>query len=118
MNDMQTKVLAEFERVITDLGLDAVRRGEWANTGHVYAQVGFRTHLDISYSFQAGYMSLTLTGPAVDAGHLTDTPPAFRFYPDTGTLAWHSLEYVDGARIEAMFALVADLLGAAAPGRV
>jgi hypothetical protein len=108
MKNMQTKILEAFERIAANAGLEAVQKGDSANTGHVYIQDGFDTLLDIRYSFQSGYCTLALRGPAVTALGLADSPPAYRVGP-AGTVTYHALKYADSERVKAMLALVGDI---------
>lgn len=110
---MQAKVLAEFERIIA-VDHEAVQRGVWANTGHVYAMDGFATVLELDYAFQDDYCTLKFAGvrvgEAIGAGLLEDSPPVYRVRPELDEWDFPYLRYNDGTRIQHMFDLLSRVL--------
>jgi hypothetical protein len=115
VTSMQTKILGEIEKTVTDAGLELVRQPQYANTGDVFAQRGFDTVWQMHYSFDDGTCSLSFQGPGVRALNLIDSPPAYRYDEIPawkGRLNFHALDYSEGDRIRLMLDLVRQFCGA------
>lgn len=82
MSEMQDKILGAIEKVATKHGVEAVKRGQWANTGAIFLQPveGFDHILTIFYDFQDTYFSLHLVGDVV--GEFAESVSAFRLTAD------------------------------------
>jgi hypothetical protein len=129
MRGMQEKLLGIIEKCATDVGLEAVIRQDYGNTGMVLIQPvdSFTPALMIGYDFQAHSVCLELAGPAVELlGHV-DSPPEFRVYrrgsggvqPKFGRdakmqMTYHALDYADGGRFAKMLAVLDELFEVAA----
>lgn len=64
MDTYQSKVLAEFERIAKRQAPDSdcATAAAYANTGDLYAQVGFRTVARLSYQFSRGHNIVRFNG--------------------------------------------------------
>jgi len=123
MENMQTRILGKIEDAITGADLDAVKRGQWANTGSVFAMNGLMTTLTVRYQFNDTYCTIELYGPSVDYAAeqvdsvtlrpaIEDAPPyPYRLEKKGGKLmlSYHYLEYTEGARLTDMVAMVERL---------
>jgi hypothetical protein len=117
MGQMQTKILDAIRMaVVSKAGvahMELTNQPQWANTGTVYAQTGFTTLAQMTYSFYDSYCTLALKGPAVTPAscprpHMTDGRPDWINEPEG--ITWHALSYGDGPRIERMLDLLARVI--------
>jgi hypothetical protein len=96
MMTMQEMILGRIEQMIKDHSLAPIQNGQWANTGSVYAMYGLKTLVKLTYDFQVGYFSVTVS--PID-GKLEE-PSLFRIQGERGV--WNSVKYEDYLRIESL----------------
>jgi hypothetical protein len=113
---MQERILAALIGVGQRAGRHVNTQPQYANTGHVFytASYSFAALAQVSYHFDPDRCTLHLRGPAIEALHLTDSPPLFRYEPtESGwQLSFYVLRYADGEQITAMLDLLARALAA------
>jgi len=90
MRQMQDLLTEKIEQALDHRDLAPVRRGKWANTGHIF---GMNDALDtvvlVKYDFQDTYCSIIVEDHATS-----------RFNK------WNHLDYVDGTRLREMLAFI------------
>jgi hypothetical protein len=96
MKTMQNLILEEVAKTIENNGLTPAQKGVWANTGTVYAMDGLQSRCKLTYDFQDGSFSMTLS-PVKD---LQTSPPLFRVTEDKAH--WGAVKYEDGNRIKSV----------------
>ena len=93
---MQEMILGRIEQMIKDHSLRPIQNGQWANTGSVYAMYGLKTLVKLTYDFQVGYFSVTVS--PIDSK--LEEPTLFRIQGERGV--WNSVKYEDYQRIESL----------------
>jgi len=96
MRSMQEMILGRIEQMIIEHNLTPIQNGQWANTGCVYAMHGLKTLVKLTYDFQGGYFSATIS----PVSKLEDSPPLFRIQGEKAV--WNSVKYEDGKRMESL----------------
>lgn len=105
MQSMQSKVLANIEKIITDAKLDAVEQSDYANTGTIFAMKGLDTIVSVRYQFDTEACSLRFKGWSVEragmAKTIEDNPPLYRLQRLANglELGFLSLRYDNGTRL-------------------
>lgn len=93
MKTMQELILGEIAKTIEKAGLQAAQKGTWANTGTVYAMDGIHSRCQVTYNFQDGYFSASVS----PVQRLESSPPWFRVEGDRAV--WSAVRYENGDRI-------------------
>jgi hypothetical protein len=114
---MQERILTALTDLGDRTGCQVTIQRQFANTGRLYytAGTGFTVLVELAYHFDTDSCALHYQGPAIEALHLRDSPPSFRYEhgPTGRQLNFHALRYTDGERITTMLDLLARALATA-----
>ena len=111
---MQDRILGTLTGIAQRAGWQVSIQPQYANTGRVYVTAAntFALQVELAYHFDTDSCGLHFQGPAIEALHLHDSPPQYRYQRTAHgrVLSYHALRYADGDRITAMLGLLTRAL--------
>jgi hypothetical protein len=93
MKTMQELVLEQIAKTIEDHKLTPVQNAVYGNQGSVYAMDGLQSVCKVTYDFQAGYCSMSVS-PA------RKVKECQHYRVEGDRIVWYALKYEDGDRIK------------------
>jgi hypothetical protein len=119
MRTMQAKITDTIRAAVEDVRhLELVQAASAANDGTLYVMGGLATVMTIRYSFQPGYCTVRLAGPAIDRADLPPRNGPVRplFLTSSKepaphrTADFHHLAYEEGDRLATLLVIIRDAL--------